>query len=237
MIRSNRDRARMLRLILVWMGIVLLGIFWLAARGNGDPVSLMVVPEVPRAGEPIIATFKISNPSSESLVTSYQFYANGELLKEGSATIAAGSGKTYRYAYGNLLDIGERLNFVLKTQSEQGNYEKVLSTPPYPPQVWSSFVSFASFSTSVMSTSMSSMSSMSYYQATFGTDLLLNIGLLFTIVLITLLVFLELTMPLVKNKNLLVLGRLRLRFNTVTWILFIIFIGMLYTKVVMILNG
>ncbi|MFC1993899.1 hypothetical protein ACFLVI_01405 [Chloroflexota bacterium] len=227
----------MLRLILVWMGIVLLGLFWLTARGNGDPVSLIVVPEVPRVGEPVIATFKLNNTSSENLVTNYQFYANGELLKEGAATISAGSGKTYRYVYGNTLNIGERLNFVLMTQSEQGDYEKILSTPPYPPQVWSSFVSFASFSTSVMSTSMSSMSSMSYYGATFGTDVILNIGLLFTIVLIILFVFLELTVPLLKNKNLLALGQLRLRFNTVTWILLFVFIGMLYTKLVLIING
>ena len=78
---------------------------------------------------------------------------------------------------------------MVKTQSGQGNYERVVSSPPYPPQVWSSFVSFASFSTSLVS----SMSTMTYYQTTFGSDIGLNIGLIATAVLIGLLIFLELT--------------------------------------------
>lgn len=228
---QNKDRGTRLKMVTVWLAILLLGSFWLTVRGTSDPVSMAVIPQVPREGESIIATFKLNNQSSDALVTRYQFYANGELLKEGSTTIVPGFGKTYKYAYKNPVPLGERLSFIVRTQSEQGDYEKFLSLPPFPPQVASSFVSFASFSTSVMSF----MSTMTYYQSTMGTNIGFNVGLLYTIVLIALLIFSELTQPLLQGKTIAILKRLRLRFNTVTWVLFIIFMGIVYTKVVMIL--
>ena len=102
---------------------------------------------------------------------------------------------------------------------------------PCPPQIWSSFVSFASFSTSVMGF----MGVMTYYQSTFGADIGLNIVYLCTVVLMGLLFFLELTQPMLNERTIAVLRRLRIMFNSVTWILFIIFMGIVYTKVVMIL--
>ena len=228
----DNQRGIKLKIIIIWLAILLMGSFWLTVRASSDPVSLAVVPEVPREEEPIIATFKLNNPSSQAVSTEYQFYANGKLLQEGTTIIAPGSSKLYQYAYKNPLLLGEQVNFVVKISSPQGSYRKVVSLPAYPPQIWSSFVSFASFSTSVMSF----MSSMTYYQSTFGSDIGFNVGLLCTIVLMGLLVFLELTLPLVRDKTVTVLGRLRLRFNSVTWILFIIFMGIVYTNVVMILT-
>ena len=230
---QNKNRAAIFKLAILWVAILLLGSFWLTVRGSSDPVSMVVIPQVPREGEPIIAILKLNNPSSDALVLGYQFYANGKLLKEGATTIAPGSSKTYKYAYENPLQMGEQLNFVVKTQSQLGNYEKVVSLPPYPPQVWSSFVSFASFSTSVMS----SMSTITYYQSTFGSDMGLNVGIITSIVLIALLIFMELTQHVVGGRTVARLGRVRIRFSTITWILFIIFMGIVYTKVVMILSG
>ncbi len=221
------------KIIIVWLGIVLLASFWLTIRGGSNPVSMAVIPQVPREGEPVIAIFKLNNPTSEVVVTSYQFFANGKLLKEGTTSITPGFGKTYRYAFKSPVPLGEQLNFVVRTKSEQGNYQILLSTPPYPPQVWSSFISFASFSTSVMSF----MSTMTYYEGFLGANPGFNVGLLFSVVLILLLIFLELSQPLLEQKTILVLGNLRLRLNTVTWILLIIFMGIVYTRVVMILAG
>lgn len=228
---SSQDRGTVFKLAIVGLAIMLMASFWLTVRTTSEPVSLVVVPEVPKRGEPILATFRLNNPSTQALVTSYQFYANGELLKEGTTNIAPDSSKAYQYAYANPLRMGEQLNFVVRTQSELGSYEKIISSPPYPPQVWSSFISFASFSTSVMS----SMSTMTYYGSTFGTDMGLNVGIIASIVLITLLIFLELTQPVLRQKTVAVLGRMRLRFSTVTWILFVIFMGIVYTRIVMIL--
>ena len=229
---QSKKRSTYFKLAILWLAILFMGSFWLTVKDTSEPVSMVVIPQVPRQGEPIIATFKLNNPSSNTLVTRYQFYANGELLKEGATTIAPSSGKTYKYAYENPLQMGEQINFVVRTQSEDGNHEKVLSSPAYPPQVWSSFVSFASFSTSVMS----SMSTMTYYQGTFGSDIGLNIGITTSIVLIALLIFLELTQTVVEDKTVAVLGRLKIRFSTVTWILFIIFIGLVYTNMIMVLT-
>ncbi|MBI2854730.1 MAG: hypothetical protein HYX87_07420 [Chloroflexi bacterium] len=231
--KQNRNKSTMFRLAIIWLAMLLLGSFWLTIRGTSDPVSMAVTPQAPRGGEPIIAVFRLNNPSSQPLVTKYQFYANGQLLKEGVTTIAPESDKAYRYAYKNPLQMGEQVNFVVRTQSERGDYEKVLSTPPYPPQVWSSFVSFATFSTSVMS----SMSTMTYYKSTFGSEMGLNAGIILTVVLIILLLFLTLTQPEVEGKEVARLGRLRIRFSTVTSILFIVFMGIVYTRVLMILGA
>ena len=227
----DRQRDIKLKIIIIWLAILLMGSFWLTVRATSDPVTLAIVPEVPREGKPIIATFKLNNPASRAVSTEYQFYANGELMKQGATTIPPGSSKLYQYAYKNPLELGEQVSFVVKVKSLQGSYEKVVSLPSYPPQIWSSFVSFASFSTSVMSF----MSSSTYYQSSFGSDMGLNIGILVTIVVIGLLIFLELTQSLLHERTIAILGRLRLRFSTVTWILFIIFMGIVYTKVVMIL--
>ena len=228
---QDKDRGTVFKLAITLLAILLMGSFWLTVRGTSEPVSLTVIPEAPRQGEPILVTFELNNPSSPPLVTGYQFYADGELLKEGTTTIAPTSSKTYQYAYANPLRVGEQVNFAVKTQSELGNYERVVSSPLYPPQLWSSFVSFASFSTSVMS----SMSTMTYYRSAFGSAMGLNIGIIVSVVLIILLIFLELSQPLLRQKTVAVLGKLRLRFSTVTWILFAIFIGIVYTRIAMIL--
>ncbi|MEE9202718.1 MAG: hypothetical protein V3U31_05965 [Dehalococcoidia bacterium] len=226
---QSRDRGTAFKLAIIWLAILLLGSFYLTARQASEPLNMIVLPQAPREGEPIIATFKLGNPTSEAVVTRYQFYANGKLINEGVTTIDADTGKTYRYAYANPLQMGERLSFTVTIQSEQGDYERALSSPPYPPQVWSSFVSFASFSTSVMS----SMSSMTYYGSTFGNDTRLNMGVIAALVLIALLIFLEMTHSVVEGREVAVLGRLRVKFSTLTWILFILFMSVSYTKTVL----
>jgi hypothetical protein len=231
-VNQRNNRGISYRLAILWLAILLLGSFWLTLRSSSDPVSLVVIPQSPKEGEPIIATFKLNNPSSNALLIRYQFYANGKLLKEGTTTIAPGSAKTYKYAYENPLQIGEQLNFLVKTQSEHGNYEKSVSSPQYPPQVWSSFVSFASFSTSVMS----SISTMTYYQTNFSNDMGLNVGLITSIVLILMLILMEFSQP-IGGRTIAILGIVRTRFSTVVWVLFIIFMGIVYTKAMMILSS
>jgi hypothetical protein len=227
----NENRSITFKIAILWLAILLMGSFWLTLKTSSDTASLTVLPKVPREGEPVIATVKLNNPSSQVTTISYQLYTNGELTREGIATLPPASSKVYQYAYKNPLQLGEQVNFAIKTSSAQGNYEQVVSLPSYPPQIWSSFVSFASFSTSLMS----SMSSMTYYQSTFGSQMSFNLGLLITLVLAALLIFLELSQPLLQQRIVTVLGRLCLRFSTVTWILFTIFLGIFYTSVLMIL--
>ncbi len=228
---EENKKSTCFKLAITFLSILLMASFWLTMREISDPVSMAVLPQAPREGKPIIVTFRLNNPSSTPLVTRYRFYANGQLLKDGTTTIAPASYESHRYAYENPLRIGEQLNFVVRTQSEQGSYEKILSSPAYPPTVWSSFVSFASFSTSLMS----SLGTMTYYRSTFASDMGLNVGIITSLVLIALLIFVELTQPVIAGRTAVIVGRLRIRLSTVTWILFIIFMGIVYTRVVMIL--
>lgn len=228
----NKGKKRLdFKLMIVLVGTILLSLFWLTSSAASGPVSLVISPSVPRENEPVVVTFKLNNPSSEASVTDYQLYVNGELLTEGTTTIAPASSESLRYSYDNTLNLGDQLNFVVKTQSEHGNYEKVVSMPPYPPQIWSSFVSFASFSTSVMS----SISTMTYYQTTFNENLGLNVGIIIFLILIGLLIFTQLTQPVAEQHSIGVLGKLRGKFSIVTWLLFVVTMGFVYTALTMIM--
>jgi hypothetical protein len=77
---------------------------------------------------------------------------------------------------------------------------------------------------------------MTYYQSSFGSDLGVNVGIVAVLVLIALLIFLELSPSLTLRGGIAVLGRLRSKFSTLTWILLIIFIGMIFTRVAIILT-
>jgi hypothetical protein len=226
---ANDKRRLYFKITIVWLAIILFGCFWFSVRNTSSPIILTVMPEAPRAGEPVFATFKLNNPSARSLETRYQFFANGALLGEGLANIAPFSNQTYENVFASAPGIGTQLNFLVKTQSAEGDYERIVSIPPYPPQVWTSFISFASFSTTVMS----SMSSMAYYEGGF-TTMGLNIGVILAVALIALLVFLELADTRVTGKTL-ALGRLKVRFATISWILLIVFLALVYTRVVLIL--
>ncbi|MFH1087714.1 MAG: hypothetical protein V1737_03925, partial [Chloroflexota bacterium] len=231
----QNNRSLCFRLIIVCFAIMLFGTFWLSARSSSDPVSLTVMPQVPRENEPLLVTFKLDNPASQPLVTSFQLYANGDMIQEGVTTIAPASVETHKYAYQNTVKMGEQVSFTVKTRSGLGSFQKAVASPPYPPQTMSSFASFASFSTSVMT----SMATMSYYQASFedaSNQKTLNVGTLITIALALLLVFMELSQPVIRGRSAASVGRLRIRFSTVTWILFIVFLGIVYTKATLILT-
>jgi len=220
------------KLVIICLLIVIACGFWLSVRENLQPVNITVMPVVPREGEPVLVTFRLTNPSSRALLTYYKLYVNGELLTEGETTIPPASSETHQYAYGNPLSLGTQLNFAVSSGSEGLEYEKVVSLPSYSPQILSSFISFASMSQSMMGF----MSTMSYYQSSFGGNVGLSVGIILAMVLTALLVFMELTHPVVEGKELARLGTLRIKFSTVTWILLIIFLGMLYTRMMIIIT-
>jgi len=220
-----------LKIGITWLCIFLLAGFFIAMKSNANPISMSIIPEVPKIGEPIVATFKISNSTDEPSTTSYQLYINGKLVESGSTVIVPQTSSKHQYAYANTLERGEQVNFVLKTSSDRGNFVKAVSLPAYPPQLMSSFVSFAAFSTSVMS----SMISMEYFTNIFGAASGINTGIVVSLVLIALLIFLELAQGVINNKGVGVLVRYRLSLRNVATILLIIFIGIIFTRIVMIM--
>ena len=106
-----------LKIIIVWLAILLLGSFCLTTMAGPDLVNMAVVPVVPREDVPIISTFKLNNPTSEATTINYSFYANGELLQQGTSILAPHSSKTYQYVYRNPLELGEQVNFVVRAES------------------------------------------------------------------------------------------------------------------------
>ena len=228
--KSAQHKKLILKIAISWLSIALLASFIIAMRSNTNPISLHVLPQVPKMQEPVVATFSISNPTGTSLSASYQLYANGKLVESGCAVIAPQSSSKYQYAYTNYLDRGEQVNFTLKTNLDGDNHVDIVSLPAYPPQLMSSFVSFAAFSTSVMS----AMISMEYFNSVFGTANGLNTGIIVTIVLSALLIFLELSQA-VTDKGVTILGRYRVTLGDMSAILFIIFLGIVFTRTALIL--
>jgi len=228
-----------LKIILALIGVIFLASISFSLSEKFNPVSITAMPEVPKEGQPVLITFSLNNPSLKENLINYEFYANGELILKGKELISAYSTKQYSYLYPKSPRLGDKITFLVKTESDQGSYDKILSTPPYPPQILSSFVSFASFSTSIMSSSMSSsmtssITSKQFYSGAFTNNNNLNVGLIISIVLILLLIYLELTEHL-KERTFSIIGGMRIRFSRLSAVLFIIFIGTVLTKVVMLI--
>lgn len=240
------ETAKQIKLKIV---ILALAIFFLATciasfSSVSNPVKLFVFPEVPREGEPIIVTFSMKNFGLADAPYTYTLYANGEPVMEGTTVLSPLSSKKYQYAYVNDLKLGEKVTFVVKVHSGSNSYEEVMSVPPYHPYVWSSFVSFAAFSTSMASSTASmgvssttttmSITSMAHYHDSFGVKHAVNVGVVFSVILIMLLIHIEITEPFHGALN--VVGRMRGRFSKLSSILFVIFITMVFSQVVMIVG-
>jgi hypothetical protein len=221
-----------LSIAMACIGILFLLTFLVNINSSSQPISINILPEIPKEGMPFLIKINLQNPSQDEDLLIYELYANGKLLTHGTALLSKTSREQLVYVYPESPPIGEKITLQLKAKSRQGEQEKIMSLPAYPPQIWSSFVSFASFSTSMMSSTMS-ITSVSFYDQSFGDNSTLNLGLTFSLILISMLIFLELTEPLV-NKSFRIKG-MRIRFSKLSTILFIVFMGMVLTKIVMIL--
>lgn len=240
----DKDSTRKFAIASIWLGIIVLVIFALSVKGLSSPVNLMTFPEVPKEGLPVLVSFSIKNSGTAKVPYSFELFANGEKVFEGNTLVSPLSAKKYEYLYSTPLKLGDQVSFVVNVISPTETYQEVISVPPYHPHVWTSFVSFASFATSMAgitssmgissTTTTTIVTSMAYYDNAFGSNNALNVGVIFSIVLIAVLVHVEITEPYTGALN--VLGRLRKRLNKLSAILFIIFLSMVFTQVAMILS-
>jgi len=225
--RAGRPLA--FKLLFVW-GAVLFGaclLYTLAQPQHG--VSLALFPEVPRQGAPVLAVVSFENREAAAKRVAYRLFLNGELLDHGSISLAPGTSATSSYTFKNRLPDGEPVCLAVSGSSGGRAFTGSVSNPVYPPRVWSSFMSFAAFSTTVMTF----MTSAGNYEASFAGNQGLNTGLLCSVVLILSLIFLELSEPVQAGRGKIML--LRTRIGALTWILLVIFLGMVFTRVAMIL--
>ncbi len=237
----NKQNRLLYKILMIWCMVLILASFAASLQSRYDSVGIQVAPEVLREGEPVFVTFFINNPSDKAAGIDYTLYANGDALMNGRAELSPGAGRQFQYVYNNPLKLGEQVTFSARTQSGDEVKQNSVSIPSIPPHIWSSFVSFASFSTSVMGSSSAinsmSMSSLAYYDKSFGTNKALNAGLIFSIVLIILLIYMELSEPLLAQKSMHVIGNLRIRLSRLSSVLFIIFVGMVFTQIALIVGG
>jgi len=233
--RAEIQNRVKLKIVILALAVFFLGACIASFASESSPVKLFVFPEVPQPGEPIIVTFSMKNYALVDSPYTYTLYANGEEVMSGKTIVSPFSSKKYQYAYVNDLKVGEKVSFVVKATSKDKSYEEVITAPPYHPYVWSSFVSFAAFSTTMTTTTTMSITSMAYYDNSFGIKKAINVGVIFSIVLITLLIHVEVTEPFHGNV-LNIFGRLRRRFTKLSAVLFIIFITMIFSQIVMIIG-
>jgi hypothetical protein len=233
-------RERLWKIGQIWL-LLLLSPFLLGSFDLTHPLLLTGFPLAPREGEPFTASIALQNPGVDGEAYAYEVFQDGVQVLSGTVSLPPRASKEIQHATRGL-GLGEQVHYSVRARSliTDREYREDLSIPPYPPQIWSSFVSFATFSTSLVSFSASmgmsssmGLTSVTYYQEGFGVNTL-NVGAILSIFLITFLVFGELTEPLRKGKNF--PKRFGIRLRRLSLILFSVFLAMVYTQMMMVLG-
>ena len=227
--KAEGPLAPWLRIAILWLMMIPVALFLFSGPDNKDFLTVNILPQAPRIGEPLVVTVQLVNDQQDTRSINYNLYSNGKTLLDGSAVLAPGASQQFRYIEEAGPDIGRQTTFLAKASMGNEKSETSKSIPPYPPQVWSSFVSFASFSTSMMS----SMSTAIYYKDYFGSGIGANLGLFMVASLLFFSIFQEVTYPLVRVGKEHLLTRLHGRFHELVVLLIIIFIGIVYTIVML----
>jgi hypothetical protein len=229
----DKRKSIVFKIAILALTVCILGTFWFSGKMSDGQVRMTVMPVVPKEGEPMLVTFTLTNPSPQPLKTGYEFFANGRLIAAGDNLVPEFSATTHQYLYPDSPDVGEQVNFVVRSRSALGDSEEAISLPSYPSQVLLSMVSISSIATSAAGLT----NSISYYRSTVGDMSRIKLSSVLALVLVILLVFAELVQPLQSNRLNATIGRLRVKFSSITWILFIIFMGILYTNITLIISG
>lgn len=218
-----------LRLIVLWCIIVLWGVLWVSSQPSSSPLALKVMPEAPRDGDPLVMRVELTNTSDQEQTYRYGLYSGNETLQQGITTVPPRSSRGYNYVSQAHLTAGQQVSLVARASAGEQSWEQAVALPPYPPQVWSSFVSFASFSTSMMG----SISAVSYYREHFTSVNGAGPGFLLILSLLALAMFQDMTGPLSHLMPHSILGRLHVQFQELLIILALVFVGIAYTMLVL----
>jgi hypothetical protein len=226
----SKQKASVVKIAIVWLLIFTLASFLVSATSLTNSITLSVMPEAPRQGEPVVASFTIANPTDRPLTTHYELYVNDAVVERGTTALDPRTSTQYQYVHRYAMEHGRQVRLLLSTSSNIGDVDRLVSLPAYPTHLMSSFVSFAAFSKSVMG----SLVSMEYFSNAFGTGSEVNTGLILTAVLIALLIFLEISQAVVPSGRLAVISSYRAGFVTMSTVLFIILVGIVFTRIVII---
>jgi len=228
--------------VAIFLAILLFG---LVSVGY-EVLSVRFFPTVVKEGEPVVITVSLNNFEPQPQVYRVSLYVNGLMVLSAEAPVEPMSAHLYTYTLAS-----PRAGEALRVYAEALNvasgarHVKYLNVPQQPPELLMSFSAFSSFATSLSSTSSSSTSltTLTYYLNTMGlsaeggsVDSALNVGLVVSATLISLLLFLELSDPAYGGVGRRVLA-LRRRYGVLAAALLLIFAGIVLTKVVMVIVG
>ena len=216
---------------------------------TSDVLNLSHFPSTPKENEPFIIRANIKNTADEPRTYSLTLYVDGDTVLTSESTFDALSTQTSTLTIASP-PLGSAVRvYAEAVDLETGElYKKALLMPQSPPEAWMSFASFSSLTTMLLSSSSSSSSSsmsssftISYYKNAIGLSestirWSVNIGLIASLTLVALLVFIELTNPAFGNLGQRLKG-LRHRYSLLTANLLIVFLGLVLTRVVIIMSG
>lgn len=234
MAQRQAARSTIVALALVWACVLLVLAFGLGLYHRGGPVSGTALPLMPKGNQPIQVRFMVQNPSPEASLLTLQLLANGKPVLQETRLLAGHASERVEYVTPNTAGAGRQMVFVLQTWSAQGHNDEVEAVPPYPPAVISSIAPFASFA-SLSSSAMSFVTTREFYEGSFNLGDSSNVGLVFALLLMGLLVMMELTAGSSTAPQSSWYGELRTNFGRLSWVLIIIVAGMMFTKVTLII--
>ena len=235
-------RALALAYVFLFLVIILFNSF----DQTSDVLNLSHFPSIPRENEPFTIRAMIKNTAVEPRKYSLTMYIDGDAVMASESTFDPLSTQSSTLTLESP-PLGSALRIYAEAiDLETGDkYTQSLLMPQSPPEAWMSFASFSSLTSLLLSSSSSSSSSMSssftisYYKNTIGLSestvrWSINIGLIASITLVALLVFIELTNPGFSDLGPRLKG-LRARYSLLTANLLLVFIGLVLTRIVIII--
>lgn len=210
---------------------------------QSEVLTVRTFPTVTKENEPLVITVTLNNIRLKPQKYRLGLYVDGEQVATTEALLEPSATQSFTYTRASP-KTGEALRvYVEAINLDTGEKcREYLNIPQSPPELWISFSAFSSFATSLTSTtSTTSLATITYYLNTMGMAAqeaagqpAINTGIIVSITLILLLVFIELTDPAYGK-----IGRkiaaLRDRYGTLSASLLLIFAGIVLTKVVMII--
>ena len=210
---------------------------------QSEALTVRFFPTVTKENEPLVITATLNNIRPKPQKYHLSLYVDGEQVAAVEALLEPAAIQTLTYTRASPRSSEALRIYVEAVNLDTGEkYREYLNIPQIPPELWISFSAFSSLTTTLTSTtSTTSLATITYYLNTMGMAAqgaagqpTINTGIIISITLILLLVFIELTDPAYGK-----IGRriaaLRMRYGTLSTILLLIFVGIVLTKVVMII--
>ncbi len=219
-------------------------------QAQSGVISLHYFPAVAKAGEPVVVTLSITDPDTVSHDYRVTMFVGSSEVLSSVSQVAPSSLQLFQYTR-----VAPPTGSALRVYGEVKNldngveYSETILIPPSPPELWLSFASFSSFATTFASTASGGQSgarALDYYvSAVGGTSSLvqsaptlapINVGILSTIILVCILFFLDMSDPTYGGVGAR-LSLFRRRYALLASALLLMFLGVVYTWIVVLLSG